>query len=249
MYHNQNLQIKSGAIFICDTHFNDKRRDFYNFLKLVDDGTIKTEQLFLMGDMFDLLIGEIKYTHIVNKECIELINKLSRSIEIFYFEGNHDYNLQSIFPLVTIFPLSSQPLTFNLENIKIKLSHGDVYSGLGYKLYSKLIRFGKFLKVLNFLDDLVDNKISKTIFSTQKNKKICKKLINFEQIIKEKIGFYDTTNIEIVCEGHYHQNREFVFDDVRYKNFSSYACCGTIFVIKIEEKNVNFDEVRVKIDL
>ncbi|MCD8541207.1 MAG: hypothetical protein LRY22_00560 [Aliarcobacter cryaerophilus] len=51
-----------------------------------------------MGDNFDFLSNEIKYFKNRNKDIIELLNSLSDSFEIFYLEGNHDYNLSKIFP-------------------------------------------------------------------------------------------------------------------------------------------------------
>ena len=52
-----NITLQEGAILIADAHYSDKHPEFYAFLKALDSGQIKTKQLILMGDMFELLFG------------------------------------------------------------------------------------------------------------------------------------------------------------------------------------------------
>lgn len=55
-----------------------------------------------MGDNFDFISGESKYFIKQNKELIEILNKLSKEIQIVYLEGNHDYNLANLFPNILV---------------------------------------------------------------------------------------------------------------------------------------------------
>ncbi|EAL6670347.1 UDP-2,3-diacylglucosamine diphosphatase, partial [Campylobacter coli] len=57
------MLLQNGAILIADAHENDKRRGFWEFLQALKRSEITTPQLILMGDIFDLLIGEISATH------------------------------------------------------------------------------------------------------------------------------------------------------------------------------------------
>lgn len=50
-----------------------------------------------MGDIFDLLIGEISATHEFAKPYIKLLEELALKMEIIYLEGNHDFNLARFF--------------------------------------------------------------------------------------------------------------------------------------------------------
>jgi len=185
------IEIKEGALFISDAHDNEKRKGFHNFLLKLNSEEIKTPQLFLMGDMFDLLVGQVTYTKSLFKESINLLNKLSTKIEIFYFEGNHDFNIKNIFPNIKVFPISEQPTLCRFKGKYILLSHGDLYQDLNYRVYTKLIRNRYILKVLNFIDTISDNHISKKILTPQIDKKICYKIPHFRQTIKQKIKRYD----------------------------------------------------------
>ena len=91
------IYIKENAIFIADAHENENRRGFWKFLQALKNKEIKTPQLFLMGDIFDLLIYEIKATHKFALAYINILEQLADDIEIFYLEGNHDFNLAKFF--------------------------------------------------------------------------------------------------------------------------------------------------------
>ena len=240
MYH----EIKEGALFISDAHDNESRQGFRDFLIELDSREALPPQLFLMGDMFELLVGEVTYTKLLFKDTISLINSLSQSIEIFYFEGNHDFKLQTVFPNVKVFPIRKQPTLFHFKDKKILLSHGDLNQGTGYSLYTAVIRNSITLNLLNFIDTLTQNSISKKIISLHIDKDICYKIKDFKQIIKQKIQKYDIgiTEIDFVCEGHHHQNEEFIFENLKYKNFSSFACDGSYYKITFED-GIKFKEL------
>jgi UDP-2,3-diacylglucosamine hydrolase len=132
MYH----RIKNGAIFIADAHENDKRDKFYRFLECIESKKITTPQLFLMGDMFDLLVGKVEYSVKKYQKYIDLIEKISLHVEVFYFEGNHDFALSNLFKNVKVIPIQLQPMKFVLEdNTLVYLSHGDKYGGFVHNTY------------------------------------------------------------------------------------------------------------------
>ena len=88
------LNLKKRAIFVADSHFSEVNVEFLSLLEKIKNEEIKTPQLFLMGDMFDFISGESRYFIKLNQKLIDIINELSKKIEIIYLEGNHDYNLK-----------------------------------------------------------------------------------------------------------------------------------------------------------
>lgn len=229
------LKIKNGAICIADAHENDKRDYFYDFLKKIENKEIKTTQLFLMGDMFDLLVGKVKYTVVKYKKYIDLIDKIALHVEVFYFEGNHDFSLENIFENVKVFPIEKQPMIFtSADNSDVILSHGDKYGDFLHMLYTRVIRLKPILVFLNFIDTNIGNKISKKIINDLLEKKICLKIDNFEQKIKNKISKYKVKNEKYIVEGHYHQNKKFDIDNITYINFSSFACNQSYFIVNFQ---------------
>ena len=151
MSHKIDIQIKEGAIFISDAHANTNRKEFLHFLQSMDKGELTPPQLFLMGDLFDFLAYGASYTQKFYQQEINLINKLSYTIEIFYIEGNHDFNLKKIFPNIKVYPIEKQPLLVSYKNQKGLISHGDINGSMIYKISHKILRSYIFLKILDII--------------------------------------------------------------------------------------------------
>lgn len=219
------LSIKSDSIFVADSHFNEKNRELLILLQKVESKEIVTSQLFLMGDIFDFISGESRYFIKQNIEVINLLNKLSNAIEIIYLEGNHDYNLKSVFPNIKVIKRENQPLVAKYEDKTVSLAHGDNFINWKYDLYCKFIRNTIFLRFMNFID--INFFISKKIENALVKKNICHKMKNFEEIVSKRIKNYNT---DIVIEGHYHQGNSYFIDEKRYVNIPS-LCCQKKYVL------------------
>ena len=213
------LNIQENTIFVADSHYNLKNTEFLAFLQEIDSKRIKTNQLILMGDNFDFLSAECKYFIKQNERVIKLLNKLSNSIEMVYLEGNHDYNLQKIFPNIKVIKRENQPLFAKYKDKTIALSHGDNFINWQYNLYCSIIRNQSLLKILNMID--YKSFISKKIESTLLEKNICHKMQDFESLVTKRINNYKT---DIVIEGHYHQGSVFVIENKKYVNIPSLCC-------------------------
>ena len=197
-------RLQKGAIFVADAHESAKNGGFELFLQEIQDGKIPMPpQLFLMGDMFDLLVGEVGYTQKTYQKQIELINQLSSKTQIFYLEGNHDFNLKNIFPNVEIIAINEQPLRLN--NGEILVSHGDNFGPLIYRIYAKLIRNSLLLHVLNIFDIFSFNAISKMIYKKLSQKINNTKMRTFNSLATARVLKYRNLQPKIIIEGHFHQ--------------------------------------------
>jgi UDP-2,3-diacylglucosamine hydrolase len=221
------LSIKQGAIFVADSHYNQKNKQFLLFLKKLENKEIKTTQLFLMGDMIDFISGESKYFIKQNNEILELLNKLSKELEIIYLEGNHDYNLKTLFPNINVIKRENQPVLGKLNNKTVSISHGDNFINWKYDLYCKFIRNSVFLRFMNFID--INFFISKKIEASLVKKNICHKMNNFKKLVERRLENYNT---DIVIEGHYHQGETFYIKEKKYINIPSLCCQEKYIVIE-----------------
>lgn len=220
------LSIKENAIFIADSHYNEKKPEFLTFLHKLQSGELKTTQLFLMGDMFDFISGESFYFIKKNKEIIDLLNELSKSIEMIYLEGNHDYNLKELFPHMQVFSKNEQPIRATYQEKSVALSHGDLYVNASYDLYCKVIRNKPLLTFLNAID--FGYWLSKKIHFALLNKDICHDFIGFEKHAQKRVSHYKE---DIVIEGHFHQGKQYEFSKRRYINIPSLTCSKEYSVI------------------
>ena len=221
------LSIDHGAIFVADSHYNERKPEFLIFLKKLQNKEIITTQLFLMGDMFDFISGESKYFIKRNQELINIINELSHQMQIVYLEGNHDYNMDSLFENVLVVKREEQPLNAKYNDKSVSLSHGDNFTPWHYNLYCKIIRNRVLLAFLNLID--FNNFISKKIYYSLLEKNICSKMKDFNSFAKKRINNYKS---DIIIEGHFHQGKEFTLDYQQYINIPSLFCDKKYIILK-----------------
>jgi UDP-2,3-diacylglucosamine hydrolase len=176
-----------------------------------------------MGDNFDLLFGYNDYIQTFVKEAIALLQSLSRKIEMYYFEGNHDFCLQSLFPDIQVYSREVQPVTFQLAEKTVAISHGDKYAtGFGYDLYCKILRSKTTLTMLKpFEKAIIDHRMR-----ALSQKHICRTFENFETRVTAILQNYQ--DVDLVIEGHYHQAKRFG----KYISLPSQACQHQIAVLE-----------------
>lgn len=220
------LPIQESAIFVADSHFNQQRDAFYLFLEQLNNNTITTTQLFLMGDMFEFITQESHYFVEQNRKVITLLNELSLRIEIIYLEGNHDYNLEKLFPKIAVITRKNQPLMAQYQQQTVALSHGDNFTPFFYNLYCAIIRNKPLLLFLNAID--FNHWLSKRIDKALSAKNICHTFTHFEKWVEKRLEHYDA---DVIIEGHFHQGKEFVFTDKRYINVPSLFCSKEYVVL------------------
>ncbi len=243
---SRKIVLKEGAILIADAHYSDKYPHFFTFLQALDEGKIKTQQLILMGDMFELLFGVIRQTHEDNAREIALLNKLSQEIEVIYFEGNHDFGLKDIFPNIRIYPLQEQPQIALFNQQIIQLSHGDTRTPFGYRLYTKLIRNTLILGFVGLLDKLCSHCIIEWLKRRGEEKDPCYKIEGFTDIIEKRLDYLKAENLDVVIEGHFHQNTKFSLYGFDYINLASFACNQKYFIVQSKDKQLSVQETRFK---
>lgn len=106
--------------------------------------------IFIVGDMFDFWF---EYKHVTPKGYVRLFGKLAeitdQGIPVHFFVGNHDMWMRNYFQEELNIVVYFEPKTFEWNNKKFYLGHGD---GLGpddhgYKFLKKVFR-NKFCQAL-----------------------------------------------------------------------------------------------------
>lgn len=225
------IQLQEGAVLVADAHYASYRPLFLSLIEKILSKEIQTKQLLLMGDIFDLLMGPIDAFVEREKHMIDKLNQLCLEIEVIYLEGNHDFQLKSLFPHMTVYPLALQPVRSQFHNHAGFLAHGDWAEGFLYRLYTRLIRNKIILKLLNFTDIVLKHKISQIFSKKMKNKLICSEFKGFENYIKRKFQTHQNFHGWFI-EGHYHQGKDFLVDGMIYHNIEALACNKSYFIVQ-----------------
>lgn len=224
------IEIKEGAFVVSDAHYSHLRPELLAFLKDIHSKKLQATQLILMGDIFDTLFGGIPYSIQINAEAVELLNAISLEIEVIYLEGNHDFNLKSIFPHAKIFPISQQPVACTNSGKRVLLAHGDFESDLGYRVYTAVIRNPFTLAFLRLLNFFSFNTIIKKLDEYLSKKEDCKEFFGFKEFIEKRLD--KKYKCDYFIEGHFHQNKSIQFDQFLYINLGVFACNQRYFIVK-----------------
>ena len=244
----EQIVVKSGAIFIADSHENENRENFWHFLCALKSGEIKTPQLFLMGDMFDFLASECEFFVKFYERYVRAIDELGEEMEIYYFEGNHDFNLTPLFKNVKAYPIGAQPVKFASEcGQSVLIAHGDIFLPFVSKYALRFLRVKIFLKTMNFFDKFLNFRLSKRILNKLKRKILDYKIPNFKNLVEAKMRRYNAFyEADIVIEGHYHQGEQYTIGKQKYINIPSFACEQSYFVVEYDQ-NIKFARKSVKV--
>ncbi len=209
MFH-KDVEVKEGAVFIADVHYKKGDSDFLDLLSTWYKSP--PPQIFLVGDIFHALLP-FKYLIDYNSEAIALINMLALKSEVYYLQGNHDFNIESLFVNVNFAD------AFWDKKRDIFLTHGHLNSDIGYNIFFSLLK-NEFLEL--FAHFVSFNFLYPWVFKSVLNKKICcKEIENFFEIAKKRLSKVDS---KILVEGHYHQGKSFEIEGKEYINLPSFYC-------------------------
>lgn len=216
-------------------------------------------QVFLMGDIADLFIGHIPSSLRANRHLIDKINALSQKCEVFYFEGNHDFGIDSsILPNVKIYPRFLQPALFDFDGQIYALAHGDIFIGNGYEIYIKVMNSALTLSALKLLDicsfgkiyDFANTKVNakkihhlefaKDSFCSFAKRRVECYVNAIAKSSKICVGKSEGTSQKIqirgIIEGHFHIGQKISqsfgkFGDIEYVSLPSFYCQREIFTL------------------
>jgi UDP-2,3-diacylglucosamine hydrolase len=150
---------------------------------------------------------------------------------VIYLEGNHDFNLVEIFPNAKVFAISSQPVACSMNSKKVLLSHGDIESTFGYKIYTSIIRNPLTLYLLKILDSLCNHAILRRLDLYLGKKNDCKEFVGLESFISDRLDA--KFSCDYFIEGHFHQNRTIKLKNFIYINLAAFACNQRYFIVEL----------------
>ncbi len=134
------------AWFLSDIHLkeNTERNSqiLLRFLHFLATDS-KTTHLFLLGDIFDLWVGDSNVFYLKFKEIVLALSALQqKGVQVIYFEGNHDVHVVDFWQKKYQIPVRVDAETFQLGSHKVRVEHGDFINpdDLAYKRYLKILR-------------------------------------------------------------------------------------------------------------
>lgn len=120
-----------AAWFISDLHLKDINERSGNvllrFLLSLERRERPVSHVFLLGDIFDLWVGDSSYFYEKYRPIVDCLTRMKRQgIEIHYFEGNHDVHVVQFWEGRFNIPVWTDAKYFQLGDKLLRLEHGDL---------------------------------------------------------------------------------------------------------------------------
>lgn len=137
------LSLNMQTLFISDLHLHESRpqitRAFFHFLHTQ---AIHAEALYILGDFFDVWIGDDDDTQLLQEVANELFALKEKGIAIYYMHGNRDFLLGNDYASKAGMTLIPDGTVINLYGTPTLLMHGDSLctSDVAYQQFRSMVR-------------------------------------------------------------------------------------------------------------
>ena len=112
--------------FISDIHLSENSPHITNAFKaFLNESKDVCSHLFILGDLFEIWIGDDEDNPFIQETKKILIDFTSDGPETFFIHGNRDFLVGEAFAKETGITILPDPYTLEINNQKVILSHGD----------------------------------------------------------------------------------------------------------------------------
>ena len=213
----QEINITDSAVFISDLHLTDNASNniFLNFLEHSSD---LTNNLFILGDLFDYWVGDDSSMY--SRE-IAALREIGEQKNIYFIHGNRDFLIGKKFFIENHITILDDETRITLGNHHVLLMHGDTLCSddTDYQDFRKEVRSTKWQE--NFLAKKLDERISIATDLREQSKKLnLNKPENIIDVNEKTVKSVVEKNlpIQILIHGHTHRQNTH-----QYKAFTRFV--------------------------
>ncbi|MDM7858966.1 UDP-2,3-diacylglucosamine diphosphatase [Thiopseudomonas acetoxidans] len=141
-------------LLISDLHLHEKRPDITQaFLAFLNTHACKAEQLYILGDFFDVWVGDDGMSDFHHHIASALRKVAEQGVQIHLMHGNRDFLIGQRFCQLADCQLLNDPSLIQANGESILLMHGDSLctSDTGYQRMKRILRNPVSLFILRHL--------------------------------------------------------------------------------------------------
>ena len=204
--------------FISDIHLSEDTPHLTNAFKtFLNESKQKCTHLFILGDLFEIWIGDDDENAFIEEIKKTLIDFTANGPETFFIHGNRDFLLGENFANEVGISILPDPYTLDINGLRVILSHGDFLctDDVDYINFRNQVRSEDWQN--NFLSKSIEERkqISQSLRSDSKiatsNKSLEITDVNLETVNK----FIKEHNPNIFIHGHTHRPKIHRYDKAK----------------------------------
>ena len=146
-----------NALWISDAHLSDPAASSYAALMdLLHPSKTQVDAVVLLGDFFDLWIGDNRFLISRHRPLLDLFATLrDQGTSIYYLKGNHDFILGKTWEQVIGARILDEEAVFDWDGYRFFASHGEhIYKkDYRYQMMRKLLRSSLLERFIRLLGD------------------------------------------------------------------------------------------------
>jgi UDP-2,3-diacylglucosamine hydrolase len=196
------------SLFISDLHLEEAHPEITEiFLKFLKDHTGHADALYILGDFFEVWVGDDDYSPF-NQRIIEALQTAVKGgLTIYLMRGNRDFLLSSGFARMTGVILLDDPTVINLYGKELILLHGDSLCTLDIQ-HQKFRRwaYNPFIQALALMFPLwLRRKVARKIrhYSQERYHQLQTKITDVSQ--EAVIEVLQNARVNLMIHGHTHR--------------------------------------------
>ena len=232
--------------FISDIHLSEDNPHLTNAFKaFLNESKEACSHLFILGDLFEIWIGDDNDSSFNQEIKKALIDFTSNGPETFLMHGNRDFLLGEDFVSEVNISLLSDPYTLDINGLKIILSHGDFLctDDADYIDFRNKVRSKEWQE--DFLSKSINerNKIASSLRSHSKDA-TSKKSLEITDVNLETVNnFIQENKPDIFIHGHTHRPKIHEHNSAKRVVLGDWDKYG--WYLSILENSLNLKEFKI----
>ncbi len=201
--------------FISDIHLSENNPHLTNAFKtFLNESKESCTHLFILGDLFEIWIGDDDDSLFIQDIKKALIDFTSDGPETFLIHGNRDFLIGEAFANEVSITVLPDPYTLDINGMKTILSHGDFLctDDVDYIEFRDKVRSEKWQK--DFLSKSIDerNEIAKSLRADSADATSTKSLDVTDVNDESTNNFLKENKPDIFIHGHTHRPKIYDYD-------------------------------------
>ena len=212
-----------SAWFLSDLHLKkiDERNSqtLLRFLLSLASQERKATHLYLVGDIFDIWIGDHKFYERKFQPIIDAILQCKKNgIQVMYFEGNHDVHVKKYWEKRYQIPCFVEEKFEQLGNQTVRIEHGDLINPNDqvYLKYRDFIRQPLLEKIAHLIPAAIMSRVGEKASGESRKKSSVKRRDSEEQLrqmIRDyAVSTYEKKPFDLIVTGHMHIRDDWSFE-------------------------------------
>ena len=203
------------TLFIADLHLSEHQPQISDaFFSFLENETKDIDALYILGDLFEVWIGDDEHTPLMDKVAEQLsVSAQVNRFKIFYIHGNRDFMIGKKYARQASMQLLDDHSVIDLYGKNALIMHGDTLC-LADKNYQKMraVIHNPFLQfIFNLLPLSQRKKIGWKIRTASQSKKIYKHKNVMGVTQSEALRLMEKHQAQLLIHGHTHQVAKHTF--------------------------------------